>query len=428
MPKSIDLTSAGFLGIETHLPQLYISCYEHAPMLTRRLTLSVYGDPVVTLDGGYTQGGNQFVQINLTVAQAAALIAYVPANDTTLPVEVTATAWRGETQVGDPDTVTAILELTAAYSSPVINSFAYADVNLITLELTGNNRVLVTGQSVIAIYNINAEGRNGATIVSYAATLGSKTVKSTTNGIAFGTPETSYHKTLTVTVTDSRGFTASREETLTILPYAPISISKWEARRVNSVEETVTLSVRGIFSPLTLDGVDLNTLVTATYAYKLSTDADYGDEAVIEGLIISSTGFSLDSDSFITLDPEGSYDLRLTVRDKLTVKTLTIPIPKGRPLIALRNGMVGINKNDPVCALDVIGEIRMNGHKVLTELDVISEVPLVTISTPGTVKSSIKENRVKAAEDGSGELEVVSLNMRKLTQTEGDTIILRGKI
>ena len=367
MSKVIELTSAGFLGIETHLPQLYIYCYEHAPVLSRRLTLSVYGEPMMILDGGHTQGRNQFLQINLTMAQAAALIAWVPANATTLPVEVKVSAWRGETQVGDPDTVTATLKLTATYSGPTLSGFAYADINHATRELTGDDHVLVTGQSDIVIYNINAEAKNGATIVSYAATLGSKTVKSTTSGIAFGVPETSYHKTLTVTVTDSRGFTASREEILTILPYAPISISKWEARRVNSVEETVTLSVSGVFSPLTLDGVDLNTLTAATYACKLSADADYGDETVMDGMTIFPTGFSLDSDSFITLDPEASYDLRLTVRDKLTVRTLVIPITKGRPLIALRNGMVGINKNDPECALDVIGEIRVNGKRVLVE-------------------------------------------------------------
>lgn len=84
------------------------------------------------------------------------------------------------------------------------------------------------------------------------------------------------------------------------------------------------------------------------------------------------------------------------------------------------NQIIGLlNSGESVVALEArVSEVERQ----------MKELPVVTVDAPGIVKSSTAENRVMAAPDGSGELEVVSLNMRKLTQTEGDTIILRGKI
>lgn len=75
----------------------------------------------------------------------------------------------------------------------------------------------------------------------------------------------------------------------------------------------------------------------------------------------------------------------------------------------------------------VTGVVQINAD-INTGGGVGSSSPLVTTSIPGIVKSSVKENRIMAATDGSGEMEVVSLNVNKIVQTEGDTIVFRGKI
>ena len=51
------------------------------------------------------------------------------------------------------------------------------------------------------------------------------------------------------------------------------------------------------------------------------------------------------------------------------------------------------------------------------------DIPLAG-ETPGVVTSSTEENKVAVAKDGS--MEVNSLNMNKLVQSEGDTLILDG--
>lgn len=54
--------------------------------------------------------------------------------------------------------------------------------------------------------------------------------------------------------------------------------------------------------------------------------------------------------------------------------------------------------------------------------------PLITNTSPGIVKSSSLPNRIKACDDGSGEMEIVSVDIKKITQTEDDIIVFRGKI
>ena len=55
---------------------------------------------------------------------------------------------------------------------------------------------------------------------------------------------------------------------------------------------------------------------------------------------------------------------------------------------------------------------------------IVDAVPIATLERLGRVKSSENENHVKVKEDGT--MEVNSLNVMKLTQTDGDLLILDG--
>ena len=52
------------------------------------------------------------------------------------------------------------------------------------------------------------------------------------------------------------------------------------------------------------------------------------------------------------------------------------------------------------------------------------ELPTATLEILGGVKSSAAENKVSVADDGT--MEVNSLNVNKLVQTEGETLVLNG--
>lgn len=67
-------------------------------------------------------------------------------------------------------------------------------------------------------------------------------------------------------------------------------------------------------------------------------------------------------------------------------------------------------------------EDKLNG----AALDISEKAVNIPVAgvTAGVVTSSADENKVAVAEDGS--MEVNSLNMSKLVQSEGDTLILDG--
>lgn len=72
---------------------------------------------------------------------------------------------------------------------------------------------------------------------------------------------------------------------------------------------------------------------------------------------------------------------------------------------------------------NVIEVIKINGvDATISEKGV--NIPLATAEALGVVKSSAAENKVAVASDGT--MEVNSLNISKLTQTEGDALVLNG--
>ena len=56
----------------------------------------------------------------------------------------------------------------------------------------------------------------------------------------------------------------------------------------------------------------------------------------------------------------------------------------------------------------------------------LSGIPAATAEQMGVVRSTPSENGVEVSQDGS--MEVTSLNVNKLVQTEGDVFVLKGAV
>lgn len=74
--------------------------------------------------------------------------------------------------------------------------------------------------------------------------------------------------------------------------------------------------------------------------------------------------------------------------------------------------------------VNVIEKIKINGTEITVDADKSVNIPFATNNTIGVVLSSDAENKVAVGADGT--MEVNSLNVNKLTQTDGDTLILNG--
>ena len=74
--------------------------------------------------------------------------------------------------------------------------------------------------------------------------------------------------------------------------------------------------------------------------------------------------------------------------------------------------------------VNVIEKIKINGTELTVGADKSVNIPFATNNTIGVVLSSDDENKISVKADGT--MEVNNLNVNKLTQTDGDTLILNG--
>jgi hypothetical protein len=209
-----------------------------------------------------------------------------------------------------------------------------------------------------------ATARNGATIVNYHAVLGSKSADSTTTTLSLGTIPSVGTQQLILTVTDSRGYTTTVKKSVKVTAYQNIVINDYESHRINNVDSLITLSFSGTFSPVIVGSTAKNSFSLAKYRYKRVSDSSWGAYTTISGVASTSVSFTYSSLGFTNLDPEYEYNVEIYVADQFTSSTLVIFIPKGKPLVAFRSEKVGINTNNPQTALDVDGNISMNGQQV----------------------------------------------------------------
>lgn len=272
----------------------------------------------------------------------------------------------GTTQIGNASTCTCTISTTQSASSPTISGFTFADSYTTTTAITGNDQVLIQGYSKLTVTPGTATSKNGASIVSYSAVCSGVTKSNTTGAaLALGEIGTSGTRDITLTVTDSRGYTASVTKSVTVVAYSKPKVNSASLRRTNDIETEMQLIFDGSISPITVGGTQKNSLLYVRYRYKLTSASSYNSYTSILGSVTAnSTSFSFSNLELCNLNSESSYDFHLQIRDKLDSLTsldLYFVVSQGTPLVALRKKMVGINTPSPEAALHVVGDVKVEG-------------------------------------------------------------------
>ena len=272
----------------------------------------------------------------------------------------------GSTQVGSTSTCTCTIQTTEANSGPSMVDFTYKDSRTTTSAITGNDQLFIQGYSYLYVTPGTATARNSATIVKYAATCNGVTYSNTTGeAINLNAVNKSGTLDVVVTATDSRGYTVSRTQKITVIPYARPKVTEISLRRTNDIEAEMQLIFQGSISPITVDGVQKNSLKYVQYRYKLTSESSYGSYTTITSSVTKSgTSFSYSNLELCSLDANSSYDFHVYIRDQLNTLSsvsLYFTVPQGTPLLALRKKMVGINTPTPEAALHVVGDAKVSG-------------------------------------------------------------------
>lgn len=353
---------------------LRVTVYNSA--YTNYITIKNGSTTYLSLAGRVWSAGTAYRSITLTASERTTLLnAMASVKSFTATIELVTKS--GSTQIGNASTCTCTVSTSASNSGPTLSGFTFADSYSTTTAITGNNQVLIQDYSRLTVTPGTATARNGASIVSYSAVCSGVT-RSNTSGAALslGTIGTSGTRDITLTVTDSRGYTASVTQSVTVVPYSKPRVSSVSLRRTNDIETEMQLVFNGSISPITVDGAQKNSLLYVRYRYKLTSASSYNAYTSILGSV-SATGssFSYSNLELCNLDSEASYDFHLQIRDELNSLDLYFVVSQGTPLVALRKKMVGINTPNPEAALHVVGDTRIEGTLIPDEIDYTFDKP-----------------------------------------------------
>ena len=143
-----------------------------------------------------------------------------------------------------------------------------------------------------------------------------------------------------LTVTDSRGYTASVSKNITVLAYAKPKVNSLTLRRTNDIEAEMQLVFNGSISAITVDGVQKNSLLYVRYRYKATSATSYSSYvSILSAVTQSGTSFSYSNLELRSLAADQSWDVHIQIRDQLNSLSsldLYYVIPQGTPLVALR--------------------------------------------------------------------------------------------
>ena len=388
------LLSCGSFAADAASISLSLRVTVYNAAYTNYITIKNGSTTYLSLAGRVWSAGTAYRTITLTSSERTTLLNAM-ANVKSFTATIELVTKSGSTQIGSASTCTCIIRTSQANSGPSISGFTFADSYSTTIAITDNDQVLIQDYSRLTVTPGTATARNGASIVSYSAVCSGVTKSNTTGAaLSLGTIGTSGTRDITLTVTDSRGYTASVTQSVTVVPYSKPRVSSVSLRRTNDIETEMQLVFNGSISPITVDGTQKNSLLYARYRYKLTSASSYNSYTNILGSVTAtSSSFSFSNLELCNLDSESSYDFHLQIRDQLNSLTsldLYFVVSQGTPLVALRKKMVGINTPSPEAALHVVGDTRIEGTLTPNEIDYPFDKPYFgTCSTAASTQVKV---------------------------------------
>lgn len=240
------------------------------------------------------------------------------------------TEWGGQTLTGNVDEDT---------TKPVISkTVTYADTNTASVGITGSNQAILQGQSTVEVKipSAFASPRGSATLTNISASIGGSTVSASYTGadqtLTISKPTSASNTSLVITVTDSRGFTESQSTNVTVYPYSAPNVG-FRVTRLNGFQEETDIRVNSTWSPVNVGGVNKNTVSSVRYRTKKTDDTTWSGYTAIP--VTTSATAITSSNVRITLDNSFSWNVELSITDKLGTYTNVLDAPAGKPIMFL---------------------------------------------------------------------------------------------
>lgn len=194
--------------------------------------------------------------------------------------------------------------------------------------------VYVRGKSKATLTINGATGTYSSTISKYVIEGGG--YSGTSNTLTTGTLNTSGTNTFTATITDSRGRTATKTVTCSVVDYESPKINSFTAVRCNSAgTETDEGTYVKVTANLTYSSVNSKNTLNAVVAYKTAAGTTWSSNTTVTSgtsVIIGGGGISTNT----------SYHFRLTINDSFSSSTITVTVPTASTTMDFKKGGKGV--------------------------------------------------------------------------------------
>ncbi len=243
--------------------------------------------------------------------------------------------------------------LTIVNANPTFDA-TYQDTNASTIAITGDNQKIIQNQSTLQINVANATAYKDATLSSIKAEINGITYNTTISGSTatfnIGTIDVSQNIDAVVTLTDSRGYTATQTLPLEVLAWS-LPTAKITLERQNNYYSATDITVDANYSSL-----DSQNTIDIKVRTKKTTDGSYGAYTTLTDNVTST----------LTLDNLYEWDVQVLVTDLFGSTTYNLTLGKGMPIIYFDRlkRSVGIN-----CFPNDTESLEVLGTNVLTELN-----------------------------------------------------------
>lgn len=303
-------------------------------------------------------------------------------NATSGTAKVTVTTYSGSTKIG----ASVSRNFTLTVPSSVVPTISSVTLSEGTAGLAAQFAAYVQAKSRLTVKTV-AAGALSSTIKSYKTIVQGVTFTGAT--ITSGIMMHSGTSNVTITVTDSRGRSASTTRSITVVPYAAPKIISFQGFRATAngtenydgtyLNAAVNFSVSAVGNKNTKSYRLEYRLKNATTWTSLTSGSVYA----LNQSIISSSGF---------MNADNSYEIRLTVTDFFTTVTSIIDIPTAFTLLdfnASGRGVAFGKVSEKTNGMEIGLDVEFLGKLTGTIFDAILPVGSIVMrydhTNPGTL-------------------------------------------
>lgn len=274
-----------------------------------------------------TKTSSTTLQLN-TSAIANQIYALIP-NDKEIQGTIYCTTYNGSTQIGDTKSTTFNLYAKESACKPDVSA-TIVDTNTSVTDITDKFIKYISKPKV----TINATAKNSATITNYSINLND----GQTSNLQENTFDTIGSNKVTVSTTDSRGYSNSKDYPLDMIDYIKLHINTISIIRPEGTSNEAILNCNGAYFNGSFTDTLSNSL-SASFKYRLSGTTEWTDGGSITPTIENNTFKFTDLSLGDLFDYNEEYQFKIILQDKFmdvgNLDSDIITLPKGQEVMAI---------------------------------------------------------------------------------------------